>query len=309
MPRRYRAITEEQARQFLERGYIVVRDCLPRDVMDEWIHRAWVRTGYDPQDPSTWEKPRFHIPNYQYREMKDLAPRVWAAVCDLVGGEERVKQPAKMWDGFIINFNLRADEPWRAPSPESPGWHKDGDFFRHYLDSPEQGLLTLVYWTDVAPHSGGTFVACDSIGPVARYLLDHPEGTTLKEFNFGSLIHQCHDFEETTGRAGDIYLLHPFMLHAASQNLSGRPRFLTNPPIQLEEPMSFNRENPDDFSLVELAVLHALGVERLEFRPQGPRERIETDRHRQHRELLEEQEQRLAAAGMVARPMAAQREV
>ena len=31
--------------------------------------------------------------------------------------------------------------------------------FRHYLDSPEQGLLMLTYWGDVGPRSGGTFIA------------------------------------------------------------------------------------------------------------------------------------------------------
>jgi hypothetical protein len=241
--------------------------------------------------------------------MKELAPRAWAAVCDLLGGEGRVHQPSKMWDGFIVNLGLGADREWEPPSPNTSGWHKDGDFFRHFLDSPEQGLLTLVYWTDVLPRSGGTFIACDSIGPVARYLQDHPEGTILKEFNFGSLIHECKVFEETTGRAGDIYLLHPFMLHAASQNHSGRPRFLTNPPIQLAEPMNFNRENPDDFSLVEQAVLRALGVERLDYRIQGVRERIETDRHKLHRQMLVEEAQRLELAGMAATAMSARNEV
>src|SRR5687768_2724846 len=301
MSRKYRAITEEQAAQFLERGYVVLRDCLPPEIIERWVSRAWVRLGYDPDDPGTWEKPRIHIPNFEFYEMKELAPKAWAAVCDLVGGEERAQQPAYMWDGFIINLGVGADREWEAPSAESPGWHKDGDFFRHFLDSPEQGLLTLVYWTDVEPKGGGTFAACDSLGPVARYLVNHPEGTILKEFNFSSLIHECSDFIETTGKAGDIFLLHPFMLHASSQNHPGRARFLTNPPIALSEPMSFDREDPADYSLVELAILRALGVERLEFRPKGPRERIETDRHRLHRQMLAEQEERLAQAGLPAR--------
>ena len=54
-------------------------------------------------------------------------------------------------DGFIINFGLGADQPWQPPSPEVSGWHKDGDFFRHFLDSPEQGLLTIVVWSDIYP--------------------------------------------------------------------------------------------------------------------------------------------------------------
>jgi hypothetical protein len=53
-----------------------------------------------------------------------------------------------------------------------------------------------------------------------------------------------------------------------------RPRFMTNPPVILENPMNFNRQNPADFSLLERATLHYLGVDRLDFRPAAPREGI-----------------------------------
>jgi hypothetical protein len=298
--REYQTLTAADAQHFLERGYVVVRDCLPAEIVEKWTRRAWTRLGYGPDEPEKWEKPRIHIPNYEWMEMKVLAPKAWAAACDLLGGEERIEQPQKMWDGFIINLNQGADRHWEDPSPSSPGWHKDGDFFRHFLDSPEQGLLTLVYWSDVEPRGGGTFVACDSVKHVARYLLDHPEGTVLKEFNFSSLIPLCHDFVETTARTGDIFLLHPFILHASSQNLSGRPRFLTNPPIGLKEPMNFHRGDPDDYSLVELSVLQALGAEYIDYNVTGERGRIETDRHRLHRQMLAEQKDRLEAAGATA---------
>ena len=60
----------------------------------------------------------------------------------------------------------------------SVGWHKDGDFFRHFLDSPEQGLLTFVLWSDIEPRGGGTFVAADSVPVVARTLAAAPGGRT-----------------------------------------------------------------------------------------------------------------------------------
>jgi hypothetical protein len=295
---KYIALSDSDIQHFIEKGFVAVQDCLPKPLIEEWIDRAWVRLGYDRDDPSTWPQPRIHLPNMECREMKHAAPKMWAAACDLLGGADRIEEPQWMFDGFIINFNLRAGEPWKDPSPSSPGWHKDGDFFRHYLDSPEQGLLSLVYWTNVAPRSGGTFVACDSVRAVARYLHDHPEGTILSEFNFGSLVEGCREFVETTGKAGDVFLLHPFILHAASQNLSPQPRFLTNPPIHLREPMNFNRDDPEDFSPVERAVLHALGVERIDYRITGPRERVESERMRQHRLMAEEQKHRLEAAGI-----------
>ncbi len=66
--------------------------------------------------------------------------------------------------------------------------------------------------------------------------------------------------------------MHSYMLHASSNNHSPNVRFMTNPPVVLKEPLDFNRDNPEDFSLLERATLHALGVERYDFRPTAPRE-------------------------------------
>ena len=199
---------------------------------------------------------------------------------------------------MIVNFHKGADKPWQPPAPEAGGWHKDGDFFRHFLDSPEQGLLTIVIWSDIAPRGGGTFVACDSVAPVARLLAAHPEGVSpagAPEASFGSLIHQCHEFAELTGCIGDVALIHPYLLHASSQNLSGKARFITNPPVMLREPMVFSRPESADFSPVERAVLRGLGVERLDFAPAASRERIVSEGARRKQKMMEEEQDRQAA--------------
>ena len=106
---------------------------------------------------------------------------------------------------------------------------------------------------------------------VARYLADHPEGVD-PGFDFGSLINKCEEFVEVTGEVGDFIILHPYMLHASSNNHSQVVRFMTNPPVVLKEPMNFNRDDPEEFSLIELATLHGLGVDRYDFRPTAPRD-------------------------------------
>jgi hypothetical protein len=218
-------------------------------------------------------------------KIKDISPKAWAALCDVTGGEERIDHrvmeiesqhfttiDSTEWsDAFVVNFRRGADKPWIAPSVAAGGWHKDGSFFRHFLDSREQGLLTIVYWSDVAHKGGGTFIAPDSIKVVARYLAAHPEGVDDGDA-FGRLIEECHEFEEITGETGDFIILHPFMLHASSNNHSGKVRFMTNPPVVLKEPMNLNRDDPEEFSLIERATLFALGKERYDFRPTAPRE-------------------------------------
>lgn len=295
MAKRYEFLSAEQVEQFLETGLVVVPECFPREVAREWTDHAYARLGYDRLDPGTWTAGRIHMPTARYVDIREFAPRAWGAACELVGGAERVRPPFGIGDGFIVNFHDGADRPWQPPSAHSPGWHKDGDFFRHFLDSPEQGLLTLVIWSDIEPRGGGTFVATDSVPVVARLLAGHPEGLLPNQFDFRALIVQCDGFLECTGRAGDIVLLHPYILHASSQNPSGRPRFLTNPPLHLREPMCFHREDPEDYSLVELAVLRGLGVDHLDFSPTGPRERVIPERERIQARMLEEERARLAA--------------
>ena len=277
-------LTSAEVDHFLAKGYVTIPGCFTRDFAQPLIDHAYERLDYDPDDPATWTEPIRYLDHVHRFKVKDLCPRAWGAICDVMGGEDRINPAIQRletkhfssvesfhWsDAFIINFRYGADAPWRPPAPDTAHWHKDGSFFRHFLDSPEQALLVVLQWTDTPPKSGGTFVACDSFRHVARYLADHPEGVDPGACNF--LIDQCQDFIELTGQTGDLTLLHPFTLHASSPNHSGRPRFMTNPPIALKDPLNFNRGDPADFSLVERGVLQALGVDRYDFQPTAPRE-------------------------------------
>lgn len=284
-PHRFQVLTPEQRRHFIERGYVTIKGCLDRELARRWTDEAYGRLGYDPVDRSTWTKDIVWMDRNHVAPIRELSPRAWEALCDVCGGEERIETRvmeiesqhfttinATEWsDAFIVNFRRGADKPWMKPSVEAGGWHKDGSFFRHFLDSREQGLLTIVYWSDVGHMGGGTFIAPDSVAVVARYLADHPEGVDPNT-DFGALIDQCHEFVEVTGEVGDFIILHPFMLHASSNNHSPVVRFMTNPPVVLKEPMNLNRPNPEDFSLIELATLHGLGVDRYDFQPTAPRD-------------------------------------
>ncbi|MBC8103987.1 MAG: hypothetical protein H7Z41_15545 [Cytophagales bacterium] len=295
MTAQYQFLSPDQVEQFLTRGFCVVRNAFDRDKARIWTDQVFTRLGYEEADPSTWEQHRIHMPSHEFAPVAEYAPLAWGAMCELMGGEDRVR-PSTWGNGFIVNLGKPEDaDTWQPPSAKVGGWHKDGDFFRHFLDSPEQGLLTIVLWSDVVSRGGATFVAGDSVPVVARFLADHPEGVTPNGFGFGNMIQECTDFAEATGEVGDVYLLHPYILHASSQNALRRPRYITNPPVGLKEPMNFNRENPDDFSLIEQTVLRGLGVERLDFQPTAPRERIVPGSHAKKQEMLEAERARLAA--------------
>jgi hypothetical protein len=284
---KYRVLTDEHLQSFLDKGYLIIKDCLDRQIANDWIAQAYDRLGYDPNDSSTWVKDIIWMDHKNQVPIRQLSPKAWDAILDVAGGEDRIETQVMRlptsghfstinsfeWsDAFIVNFHRGADQPWQPPSAETKGWHKDGSYFRHFLDSREQALLTIVLWSDMLHQGGGTFIAPDSVRVIARLLADHPEGIPASELDGTALAAQCTQFEELTGSAGGFVILHPYMLHASSQNVIGRPRFMTNPPVVLKEHMNFNRENPNDFSLLERASLHYLGLERLDFQPTHPRE-------------------------------------
>jgi hypothetical protein len=291
----YRVLTSDQAEQFREEGFVVLRGAFSRRVAAALTEPAWRQIGYDPGDPSTWTEPVVHTTATRRFEVRKFAPTAWGAICDLVGGEERMSSaPLTFTDAFILNLTLGADQPWVASPADIGGWHKDGDTLRHFLDSPQYGLLTLVLWSDVHHQGGATMLATDSVRPVARFLAANPQGVhpfahlvpeereTYPDdgvFDYPALVSQCSHFVEATGDAGDIYLLHPFLLHTKSQNILRRPRFLTNPVVRLVEPMRFDRPAAET-SLVEASILRALDVPRYEFTPAAPRRTYDPPRPR-----------------------------
>jgi hypothetical protein len=267
-------LSSAEVDHFIKHGYLILKNCFRSEEVVAWVDHGWDRIGVDPNNPSEWIEKRVHLSSQQRVDAKEFAPRAWQAAIELLGGEQRVQLPWMWSDGFIANLGVGDDHPWQQPGPDLSGWHKDGDFFRHFLDSPEQGLLTIVLWTDMYHQGGGTFIAPDSVGVVARYLADHPEGRLPDEIATSRLIHECSEFVELTGELGDVVLMHPYMLHATSQNVIKHPRLITNPPISLPKPMRFDREDPQQFSAVERAVLNALGVDRYDYRPTQERQSV-----------------------------------
>jgi hypothetical protein len=265
-----RPLTDEQLEQFLTEGYTVLRGAFSRPDSMAWVADESRLAGFDLDEPSTWSQPYVRLKTQRAELLETYAPAAFHASNFLMGGPDRVRLGTRI-NLFALNLWQGADAPFSPPSPESPGWHKDGWHFRHFLDSPDQGLLGIPLLTDVLPSGGATFIADGSVAPVAKFLADHPEGVLPNEFPWKDLLSGPEiKFLEATGEAGDFYLLHPYVLHAVSQNVLRRPRAISNLLYELHEPMNFNRSDAD-YSPVEAAILRGLGVESYDFQPTAPR--------------------------------------
>lgn len=147
--------------------------CFSREAAAKWSEDLWTRLGYT-SDPSTWPQERVRLEGEKSVPASEFAPKAWAAICELLGGEERLSDDwARNWsDGFIVNCGTpeyRPDDELEFRTLDN--WHTDGDFFVHYLDSPEQALLVIPLFTDIVPKGGGTVLCTDGIGIYAKHLV------------------------------------------------------------------------------------------------------------------------------------------
>jgi hypothetical protein len=80
-----------------------------------------------PTDKSTWIRERTNMPEHRRIKVPEFAPKAWDAICDLVGGEERMTERSGTWsDSFIVNLGTEEGEGVEIPPKKLEGWHVDG---------------------------------------------------------------------------------------------------------------------------------------------------------------------------------------
>jgi hypothetical protein len=182
MERDYKHLTKEQVENFMKYGFLRLENCFSVEKAQDWTATVWQRLGMDPNDKSTWTTERINMPKHRTESVETFAPKAWNAICELLGGEERIAEGSADWgDGHIVNLGTPEWEG-KFPHPkELDGWHVDGDFFVHYLDSKEQGLLVIPLFTDIQENGGGTMICPDAIPRIANHLV-------RDTFNFASQL-------------------------------------------------------------------------------------------------------------------------
>jgi hypothetical protein len=290
-------LSAAQIEHFIERGYAKLDEAFPHAqalaAQDFLWNRLAERDGVHKNDPPTWTEPMIRL-NETFSEPVFAAcatERLKGAVEDLLGpGRWRERENVGRWGWWPVNFSQGADVPWTVPTG---GWHWDGQHFRHFVDSPDQGLLLLCMFSDIGPRGGGTLVAEGSHQVVARILARHPDGSEHRaaitevldthpwlaeltarrplapghEDRVQRFMNETHTDEEgtqlrvseITAQAGDVFLCHPFLIHAASPNHSGVPRFMCNRTTPLRERMNLDRAD-GNYSPVEISIRKALSA-------------------------------------------------
>lgn len=251
---------------FESHGWVLLKNAINQSVLKEELEAATTEFSTIDLDTMTSTTGGVRLPTFsnRYIDVKTHCPRVWNAICQLAGGEQRlIVSKCNTYNNAIV----RISQPTVTPKPDKNSWHVDGWHRLHYLNSPDVGVVVLWLFSDVEPSGGGTHFATDSISHVAKLLRNHPDGIPAKKLHGADsgthgLVHrllaQCSDFEELVCAAGDVALVHPFMIHAGCPNSSKRHRFLARTHNPLREPLKFDYNCPETMSPIERCVMKAL---------------------------------------------------
>ena len=254
----------DEVERFVSDGFVYLPEAFPRALADECRAFLWRETGADPEDPSTWTKPVIRLPGYG-GDLFNAAvntPALHEAFDQLVGAGRWV--PRTGLGTFPIRF----------PHPDDPGdagWHMEGSFsvageqgYCLNLRSKGRALLMLFLFSEVGPDDAPTRVKVGSHLDVPPFLA--PAGdrgmsgmaACTAMHAAGKLDSPDRELALATGHPGDVYLCHPFLIHAAQPHRGREPRFMAQPPLDPVAPLELSRED-GAYSPVELAVLRGLG--------------------------------------------------
>jgi len=116
-------------------------------------------------------------------------------------------------------------------------------------------LLMLFLFSDVSENDAPTRIRLGSHLRVPPLLAPAGEnGLGMMELSLAAArATEALPEVSATGRAGTVFLCHPFLVHAAQVHHGGTPRFLAQPPLFPRAPLELSRSD-GNYSLVELAI-------------------------------------------------------
>lgn len=260
-PKTMRQLSTRQIEDFIREGFVKIENAFPAGVADACRAILWQATGCDPDDPATWTQPVIRIGEMGLPPFREAAntPALYAAFDQLAG------------KGRWLPRTTLGSFPVRFPCPEpagDTGWHVDASFpgampddyleWRINIRSKGRALLMLFLFSDVSEHDAPTKIKAGSHLDVAGIL--EPEGEEgLSFMELARRIDHLPAREEVlaTGKAGTVYLCHPFIVHAAQEHRGMNPKFMAQPPLLTKKDFDIGRKE-SDLSPVEKAIVEGI---------------------------------------------------
>ncbi|WP_460638893.1 phytanoyl-CoA dioxygenase family protein [Larkinella harenae] len=256
-------LNKSQIEQFIQDGFVRIDNAFSSTIAQEARTILWQDIDGSPDDPSTWTQPVVRLGMYTQKPFIQAANTeiLHRAFDQLVGPDRWV--PCQSMGTFPVRFPSNAD-------PGDAGWHVDASFpgadpanyfdWRVNVRSKGRALLMLFLFSDVNENDAPTRIRIGSHHDVARVLQEVGE----PGLSFMELAMKLPELPErpqavATGKAGTVYLCHPFLAHAAQPHHGTEPRFLAQPPLLLRQEL-FIENAEKGYWPVEKAIRLSLGL-------------------------------------------------
>jgi len=258
-----RPLTTPQIERFIKEGFVKIENAFPARLADACRALLWQATGCDPDDPASWTRPVIRIGEMGHPPFQKTANTpVLRAAFDQLAGKDRWL-PRTTLGSFPIRF------PCPEPAGDT-GWHVDAGFpgtlpddyfeWRINIHSKGRALLMLFLFSDVSEQDAPTKIRVASHLDVAGML--EPEGEAGLSFReLARRIDMLPLREETlaTGKAGTVYLCHPFIVHAAQDHRGTNPKFMAQPPLLTKQDFDI-RKKENELCPVEKAIREGIAA-------------------------------------------------
>lgn len=245
-------LSPQEVEDFLTQGFVRLRQAFPRALADRCRKLLWEQLGLDPENRVTWSCPVLRLGSQFAEPFREAANtlRLHGAFDQLVGPGRWIAHP-HLAGSVVVRFPV-------AELPGDDGWHIDtsfqsGDSWRANIWSEGRALLMLFLFSDAGPRDAPTRIRIGSHLDLPSLLAPAGEhGLAFEEIVLPPQVHE-HPIAYATGDAGDVYLCHPFLVHAGAPHQGTTPRFLAQPGLLLAERLQLERPE-GEYSPVEMAV-------------------------------------------------------
>ncbi|MCU1615363.1 MAG: hypothetical protein JWO98_2903 [Frankiales bacterium] len=209
-------LTRGQVDHFVAEGFVRLDAAFPPQLGEQCRSELWQATGCDPVEPGTWTRPVIRLGDFSTPPFRQAAntPALHEAFDQLVG--------AGRW---IPRISL-GTVPVRFPSDADPGddgWHVEASYagpageYRLNLHSRDRALLLLFLFSYVGPDDAPTSIRVGShldVPPLLAAAGD--DGREWMDLCRAAVPASARrPVALATGSTGDVYLCHPFLVHAA----------------------------------------------------------------------------------------------
>jgi hypothetical protein len=226
---------------FVTDGFVKVEQAASRAVADAARAMLWKQLGLSPNDPESWTEAVLWAADMAgtgpFGEIA-ATPRLAEALDQLCGVGGWVPR------GSLGNIPVRFPA---APTVDDRGWHID-------LNTPlpdgswavtgrPHTVLLLTLLSEVTLDDAPTRIRAGSHYDTAAVLGED----TLDAVEAGALVEPAsasRPVRYATGLPGDMYIVHPFTVHAADEHRGTTPRFMAQAPVMLTTPLTPSSSSP-----------------------------------------------------------------